>query len=127
MDQQTPLATVEGLIAAFHQGDLDAALALYDPAGILVGAPGILARGTAALREAIAGIIALRPTLTTETATVLEVGDLALYCSRWRLEGTAPDGSIVLQHGSSTDVLRRLPDGRWLIAIDNPLGDALLG
>ncbi len=28
--------------------------------------------------------------------------------------------------GESTDVLRRQPDGRWLIALDNPWGVQIL-
>lgn len=127
MEELTPLATVNRLIEAFHSGDVAAAVALYEPDGVLVTAPGSVARGTAELREAILAIVALRPTLTTDSYDVLIAGDVALYCSRWRLTGTAPDGSAVEQDGRSTDVLRRAADGRWLIAIDNPIGDMLLG
>jgi uncharacterized protein (TIGR02246 family) len=127
MDTPTPLATVNQLIAAFHARDVDAACALYEPDGVLVEGPGSVARGPAALRAAVAAIIALQPTLTTDTYDILVVDDVALYCSRWRLSGTAPDGSPVHQSGTSTDILRRSPDGQWRVAIDNPIGDALLG
>lgn len=127
MEDMTPFATVNRLIAAFHSGHVTAAVALYEPDGILVNAPGSVAQGTAELREAITALVALKPTLTTDRYEVLVVGDVALYCARWRLTGTAPDGSPVQQCGTSTDVLRRSGDGRWLIAIDNPIGDALLG
>ena len=127
MAGQTPVETVEQLIDAFHKGDVEAALSLYEPDGALVNEPGKVASGPEALREALEGIIALKPTLTTESREVVKAGDLALYCSSWSLSGTAPDGSDVHQSGKSTDVLRRSAEGTWLIAIDNPLGTALLG
>jgi ketosteroid isomerase-like protein len=38
-----------------------------------------------------------------------------------------PRGESVVLGGESTDVLRRQPDGRWLIAIDDPWGARVLG
>jgi ketosteroid isomerase-like protein len=69
----------------------------------------------------------LRPTLTSKVQHVLEAGDVALYLGRWQLRGTDPAGGPVMLSGESTDVLRRQPDGRWLIAIDDPWGTQLLG
>ena len=77
-------------------------------------------------RKALTGFIALKPTLTMEARELVQTGDLALYLSRWNLRGTGPDGKEVRMNGSSTDVLRRQSDGRWLIVIDNPWGIALL-
>jgi ketosteroid isomerase-like protein len=114
------------LIDAYQRGDVTAALALYEPDGILVVESGKVARCPEALREAIVGFAALKPTLTTESYEVFEVGGISLYASRWRLRGTAPDGSVVQQEGESTDILRRAPDGTWLIAIDNPWDSAVL-
>ena len=110
MEDMTPLATVNRLIEAFHSGNVTGAVALYEPNGVLVNAPGSVARGAAELHEAITAIVALKPTLATDSYEVLVVGDVALYCSRWRLTGTAPDGSLVQQSGTSTDVLRRSTD-----------------
>lgn len=127
MAGRTPLETVEQLIDAFHRGDVKAAQSMYEQDGVLVDDSGKVSSGPEALRKLLEGIIALKPTLTTETHKIIQVGDLALYCSRWRLSGTAPDGSNVLQSGKSCDVLRRTIDGVWLIAIDNPQGTAILG
>lgn len=126
MAGHTPMETVNQLINAFHNRDVNAALALYQPDGMLVVEPGKMASGPDALREAIQGFIALKPTLSTESCEVFEAGDVALYCSRWRLNGTDTEGNVVEQAGESTDVLRRTPDGTWLIAIDNPWGSATL-
>ena len=127
MAGHTPLETVEQLIDAYHRGDVEAALSTYESDGTLVVEPGKVANGPEALRNAVEGFIALKPTLTTESHEVIEVGDVALYCSSWSLSGTAPDGSDVQMSGKSSDVLRRTSEGTWLIAIDNPWGTAILG
>jgi hypothetical protein len=82
--------------------------------------------GLLEIRAALAGFIALKPTLQTEMQRVIEAADLTLYLGRWKLRGTDPAGLPVLMGGDSVDVLRRQPDGRWLIALDNPWGVQLL-
>jgi uncharacterized protein (TIGR02246 family) len=123
----TPLDTVNQLTRAINNGDLTAAVRLYEPDAILVVRPGQVARGSAQLREALAGFVALRANLTSEAQHVIEAGDLALCLGRWSLRGTDPTGAPVVLGGESTDVLRRQADGRWLIAIDDPWGTQLLG
>jgi ketosteroid isomerase-like protein len=124
---ETPLDTVNRLVRAINAGDLAAAVALYEPDAILVVQPGHLARGTAQVREALGGFVAMQATLISEAQYVLEAGDLALYIGRWRLRGTDPAGGPVELGGESTDVVRRQADGRGLIAIDDPWGARVLG
>src|SRR5262245_44788334 len=121
----TPIDTVNELVDAINRGDLEAALALYEPNAVLVAQPGHLARGRTALRTALGRFIALKPVLRSETQNVIEVDDAALYTSRWTLQGTDPSGQTVAMRGDSTDVLRR-QGGRWLIAVDNPWGAQIL-
>ena len=121
-----PEQTVEQLTLALNQGDLDAAVALYEENAVLVGRPGQVARGRSQIRQALQDFVALHPTLTTTATQVTESGDLALYMSRWSLRGTDPSGASVTMGGESTDILRRQSDGRWLIALDNPWGVAVL-
>ncbi len=121
-----PAAAVARLSDAVNRGDLEGAAALYEPAAVLVGQPGQVARGAEQVREALRGFIALRPTLVTTGSQVIESSDLALYLSRWTLTGAGPDGALVAMGGESADVLRRQPDGRWLIALDDPWGTRLL-
>ena len=111
MPGQSPIDTVNALIEAMNQGDLEAALALYEPGATLVVEPGKLATGTGALRKALEGFIRLKPTLKTEKKDVIEVGNVALYCSQWTLSGTAPNGTPVSMNGASSDVLRRQAGG----------------
>ncbi|HET9708070.1 MAG TPA: nuclear transport factor 2 family protein [Gemmatimonadales bacterium] len=121
-----PISTVEQLTHAINQGDLEAALALYEPNAVLMVQPNQPARGTLQLREALAGFIALKPMLRSDAQHVIEAGDIALYVSRWTLKGTDPSGQSVTLGGESTDILRRQANGRWLIALDNPWGVQLL-
>ena len=122
-----PADTVKQLADAINRGDLEAAVGLYDSKGVLVVQPGQLARGSGEIRAALAGFIGLKPTLRTEAEQVVEAGDIALYVGRWTLRGADPAGNPVAMGGESSDILRRQPDGRWLIAIDNPWGAKILG
>src|SRR5262245_55512443 len=115
-----PIDTVNQLVDAINKGDLERAVALYEATAVLVVQPGTSARGSKQIREALAGFIGLNPTLTSEADEIIEVGDLALYTSRWNLRGTDAEGKPVTMSGESTDILRHREDGRWLIALDNP-------
>jgi ketosteroid isomerase-like protein len=121
-----PIDTVNQLVDAINRGDLERALAAYEPEAVLLVQPGQLARGSIQLREALAGFIALKPTLTSEAQEVIEGGNVALYMGRWNLRGKDPAGKPVAMAGESADVLRRHEDGRWLIALDNPWGAQVL-
>ncbi|HJS67806.1 MAG TPA: nuclear transport factor 2 family protein [Nitrososphaera sp.] len=127
MEKPSPLNTVKNLIEAINQGDLDAALSFYEPQAVLVAQPGNIARERDAIRAALLGFVSLKPSLKGEAHQVVEAGDLALYSSRWTLVGTSPEGKRVEMNGISSDVLRRHPDGRWLVAVDNPWGTSIVG
>jgi uncharacterized protein (TIGR02246 family) len=126
MTANTPLAVVHAFVDAMNRGDLEAAVAHYDSDAVLVVQPGVVARGRSAIETALAGMLALRPTLTSDAQEVLALDDLALYHSRWSLSGRDPTGDAVTLSGQSSDVLRRGPGGEWKIAIDNPWGTAVL-
>ena len=126
MTQSSPLDTINSLTAAINQGDLDAALNLYEHDAVFVAQPGRLARGHDGIREALSVFVSLKASLRGQAQQVVESGDVVLYCSRWTLTGTSPDGGKVEMAGVSSDILRRQSDGRWLIVIDNPWGTSIL-
>jgi ketosteroid isomerase-like protein len=109
-----------------NRGDLDAAVAFYEPDAVLVAQPGQLARGTEQIRAALGGFVALKAVVRSSAEQVVESGDIALYLGRWSLQGADPSGASVTMGGESSDILRRQPDGRWLIALGNPWGAQLL-
>lgn len=127
MSGQTPLETVEQLIKAMNDRDVELAVSMYEPGGALVRGSGEVAIGVGALRNAFEGITERGLTVTTKRHKVIEAGDIALYCSEWSGNEIAPDGTSVQIGGKSTDVLRRQSDGGWLIALDNPMGTEILG
>jgi uncharacterized protein (TIGR02246 family) len=127
MNQSNAIDTVRDLTEAINQCDVDRALSFYEPEAILIAQPGSIARGKDAIRAALEVFISLKPALKGEAHQVVEAGDTALYCSRWTLVGTSPDGKRVEMGGISSDVLRRQTDGRWLVAVDNPWGTSIVG
>jgi uncharacterized protein (TIGR02246 family) len=103
-----------------HAGDLDGLVALYEPLAVFEPRPGVVVYGRDAIREALAGLLALRPRMVARVVQVLEADDVALVVNKWNLTGTAPDGSEVRQGGRSADVVRRQTDGSWLVLVDKP-------
>lgn len=126
MSFDSPSQTVQTLVAAMNRGDLDAAMHCYAPNGLFVAEPGQVMTTPATIREALAGMLALRPELVTDIETTLIADTIALYHSTWRMTGHAPDGSAVAMGGHSADVLARQSDGLWKIVVDNPWGTAIL-
>ncbi len=121
-----PIDTVTQLVDAINRGDLAAAVALYESNALLVVRPGQLAHGAGEIRDALAGFVALKATLRSETQRLLQADNVALYVGRWSLRGTDPAGQTVALSGESTDILRLQRDGRWLIVLDNPWGAQIL-
>lgn len=110
---------------AFNSGDLDALLALYEPEAIFVPQPGQVAAGTAAIREALSGFMALKGRLEIEEIEpkhIVQAGNLALVSGFWTLTGNGPSGEPITMNGRVTDVIRRQMDGTWRWVIDVPFG-----
>src|SRR5258705_11211137 len=114
---QSPVDTVRRLVAAINAGNLDAAVALYEPSGVLLSLEGAPARGTAELRAALGGFIAMKPKLQSQAERVFESGGIALYLSRWGLQGTDPGGKPTALAGEATDVLGGRAGGNRLMPI----------
>jgi uncharacterized protein (TIGR02246 family) len=99
---------------------LDRLVSLYESVAVFTPEPGVVHRGRAAIQAALAGLLELRPNMTTRVVEVHEADDIALVIVDWELRGTAPDGTAVTQGGRSADVLRRQSDATWRVLIDHP-------
>lgn len=121
MPATAPDETNELFEAAINSGDVDAALALYEPEACLVASPGEPVFGLDAIRVVLQGFVDAKPTLTMEPSAVLQVGDLALTAHAWKAAGDGPDGPVELA-GHATEVVRRQADGTWRFVIDDPYG-----
>ena len=124
MHAQRPEETHALIAAAFNAGDLDALVETYEEGATLIVPPGgERVSGKDEIRSALAATFALEPTAAMEVVATLEADGLALTFGRWHLAGTDADGNRVELSGRGTIVSRRQPDGRWLIALDNPIAD----
>lgn len=121
MDESSP--TPHDLMTRFvrnvRERDLDALVALYAPEAVFRPAEGPIARGHAEIRAALAEMLALQPKLEAQVEEVVLVGDLALVVSRWTMQATAPDGTLLEQAGRSSDVVQ-FNGTTWRILIDRP-------
>jgi len=108
-------------VQALNSGDLDALVALYAFDGFLMARSGP-ARGVSAICKALAGYVAMKPTIQLTTRRVVQAGDTALLVADWRFHGTASDGGCVSTSGTSIEVARCQPDGSWRYFIDLPNG-----
>lgn len=124
MSAQTPEEIYKLFAKFLNAGDLDSLVSLYEPGATFVPQPGVVVSGQAAIREAIAGFLALKGTIDLQPPTVFKAGDIALLLAKWTLKGTAPGGGPLELAGQTSDVVRRQPDYSWLFVIDNPNGAA---
>jgi uncharacterized protein (TIGR02246 family) len=120
MAVQRPEDMHRAFTEAFNAGDADALMALYEAEAALAPAPGQTVTGTAAIREALGGFLALNGRISIVTQAIVPAGDVVLLHGSWLLSGTGPDGSPVELAGLNTEVVRRQADGSWLFLIDNP-------
>jgi uncharacterized protein (TIGR02246 family) len=117
-----PEATITRFAELLAERDLEGMLELYEPDAAFAPQPGDTVTGRDEIRAALESFLAVRPRMEGSIEKVLEAGDTALVANRWRLSGTAPDGTPVEMAATSADVLRRRPDGSWGIVIDDPWG-----
>jgi uncharacterized protein (TIGR02246 family) len=108
--------------AALNSGDIEALMRLYEPQAALRPAPDQVVQGHAAIRSALNGFLAMKPTIELSPKILGQSNDIALVTADWTLKGTGPDGAPVQMSGRSAEVARRQADGTWLFAIDTPWG-----
>ena len=88
--------------------------------------PGRQVRGKAALRGVLERLLALKPIAKHDQTHVIESGDIALWTSKWNVNGIAPDGTLISRTGCNSVVFRKGIDGGWRVAVENPWGSAVL-
>ncbi len=110
-----PAEALELAAQALSDGDLEAALAQYEPGARLLT---FLSGPDDAVRAALTHFMALRLPLAVRIDSVLSASGLALVSCARRVAGTGPDGEEVAYHGDGCAVIRAQPDGTWRIATD---------
>ncbi|MHC5209887.1 MAG: YybH family protein [Planctomycetota bacterium] len=115
------------LFKLLETGDIDAALALYEPDAVFVVSPGQVVTGHAAIREVLQGMLAVNATGKLDEVTALRSADgsVAFTRAKGSSTGPGPDGKPVTTPFHSVEVVRRQPDGTWRITVDDPSGQGL--
>ena len=99
-------------------GDLAGLVSLYEPRAMFHPEPGHPVSGTDAIRESLRGYVEAGTRVSLELSTIHTVGDVALLSNRAEVRGLLPDGEVLST--TTTEVVRRQPDGRWLYVVDDP-------
>ncbi|EIV92724.1 nuclear transport factor 2 family protein [Frankia sp. QA3] len=99
---------------AFNSGDADAVNLLDTPDAVSTWEPDNPVAGAERAAEMVE-FLQLRPRMTTVLKESYVTDDAALMVVDWIIE--TEDQKF---HGTGVDVLRKIPDGTWRFAIDNP-------
>jgi ketosteroid isomerase-like protein len=110
------------LSKAYNASDFDAVLTLYDPKAAFVIKPGCVTEGPTDLRTALKRVVDLQGRMTINPQSFVRFDDIVLVLGTFTLAGHRSDGTAFENTSRFADVLRRQPDRRWLIVVDNPFG-----
>jgi ketosteroid isomerase-like protein len=115
---ETPEQVATLFMEYLEMGDLDGLVSLYEPNAHVVAAPGLLLVGTVAIRQALQQLIDSGARVSLEPRNIRCVDDLALVSNTATLTGPTPDAKPVIS--TTTEMMRRQPDGGWLHILDDP-------
>jgi uncharacterized protein (TIGR02246 family) len=119
MPAKTP-QECDGLFEKYvNEGDLDSLVDLYEPEATLVFAPGQLATGTAAIREALKPMLESKAKMKLNVTQTIIAGDVAVLYNEWSGTMTA-GGQAVEMAGKAMEICHKQADGTWRFAIDDP-------
>lgn len=126
-DQQKKVyRTIEKMVNAFENKDIDGVLSTYEKNAIVMFEPGKPITGHNALRQAFTEFVAFNPNYTFSSHEIYISGDIATHITPWKMVGTLPNGNKIEQSGLSVAILRKQVDGSWLMIQDNPHGQFCL-
>ncbi|EAZ5200830.1 nuclear transport factor 2 family protein [Pseudomonas aeruginosa] len=108
---------------AFNSRNVGNLLALYEPGAVLrTNGGNTNLTGLEAIEGALTQLLQVPGRMASHNNFCILHGDLALLRADWEL--TADDGAVVAS-GSSAELVRMQPDGRWLYVIDHAVGAGL--
>ncbi len=121
-EQSTVLHVIETMTSSFAEADIDGVMNTYEPNAVIMFEPGVGLSDEAAIRQGFTEFASMNPSFTYGEHQVIVAGDIGMHISPWQMKGTTLDGSPMEIGGLSVAVLRKQPDGQWLMVIDNPYG-----
>ena len=110
------------MVSAFQNKDIERVLTTYEEDAIVLFEPLKPISGKELLRQAFTQFASVNPKFTFSSHEIYISGNIATHLAPWTMTGQLPDGTKVEQSGLSIAVLRKQPDGSWLMIQDNPSG-----
>jgi len=126
-DEENVLKVIENMTSSFHNSDIEGIMASYEQNATIMFEPGKPTSDPTVLREMFNRAFTLNPKFEYSGHEVFISDDIAVHYAPWTMTGKTPDGTSIEQSGLSVAVLRRQPNGKWLMVIDNPHGQNLMG
>ena len=117
-----PHAMNQTFARAFNSHDLNNLMALYEDNAILRIDSEKTFTGKAAIAAELGKLLQLPGEMYSHNNFCTEHGDIALLRADHAIVGA--DGTSILS-GSSSEIVRRQPDGTWLYIIDHAMGATL--
>ncbi|MEV7238167.1 nuclear transport factor 2 family protein [Streptomyces sp. NPDC051020] len=112
---ETPQQVGTLFMEYLEAGDIEGLVSLYEPNAHLVPTPGTDVVGTDAIREALQQLIDSGARLKLELRDIRQVDDIALVSNNATLTRIGPEPVI----STTTEILRRQPDGGWVHVVDD--------
>ncbi|UII30674.1 DUF4440 domain-containing protein [Fulvivirga ulvae] len=125
-EQKKVFSTIEKMVTAFQNQDIESVLSTYEPDAIVMFEPQTPVSGRDMLRKAFTEFAAIKPRYTFNGHEIYIAGNIATHLAPWTMVGYLPDGNKIEQSGLSIAVLRKQTDGTWLMIQDNPHGQFLI-
>ncbi|MEU4930688.1 nuclear transport factor 2 family protein [Streptomyces yokosukanensis] len=113
---QTPQQVGTLFMEYLEAGDIEGLVSLHEPNAHFVPTPETHVVGAAAIREALRQLIDSGARLKLELRDIREVDDIALVSNTATLTGVGPQPTV----STTTEILRRQPDGGWVHVVDDP-------
>ncbi|MYX97775.1 SgcJ/EcaC family oxidoreductase [Streptomyces sp. SID486] len=113
---ETPQEVGTLFMEYLEAGDVEGLVSLYEPNAHFVPAPGTHSTGTDAIRAAMQQMVDSGSRLKLELRDIRQVDDVALVSNNATLTGAGPEPVI----STTTEILRRQPDGGWAHVVDDP-------
>src|SRR5688500_7825014 len=95
---------------------------LYDRDARFVALSGDIVEGRDRIREKVAELIQNKTRLHGNVVRVITVGNIAQLYTDFGGTALDPSGNTVEMNSRAVEVLRRQPDGSWLLLIGDPNG-----
>ncbi|MFB7256254.1 nuclear transport factor 2 family protein [Streptomyces nojiriensis] len=113
---ETPEQVGSLFMEYLEAGDIEGLVSLYEPNAHFVPTRGTHLVGTASIRKGLQQLIDTGARLKLELRDIRRVDDIALVSNTATLTGVGP-GPVV---STTTEILRRQPDGGWAHVVDDP-------